>query len=444
MPNKMTLFQALSPAFCCALLVVAGGCSGEAKPNVSGSLESFEKFTTPAEGPTTISPPMGEDPPSEAASSPQGPATPKEFVPGEEHKAFAREWVRVHKQNDTLGAYSLMDWPKFYERAFTGLALADAQKEMFVQELKRKLQAGMGIQRDIAGTVEKGGDFRLLGFREKGEKQFALFRILLPKFREVNYQQVELVRGADGKIRATEISTFRLDPPYSDEIRAMLFDSLTLAGHPDVGTDKRQLLAYIQLRDFVRQNHPREAIALYRRLPNEIQKSRRCAIWYVLACGQTSPELYIAAMDEFQRLFPQDASLPLMQLESATLRRDSAAQEKAIHQLRTVVWDDPFLSAYLAFVLLENGKLEEARREAGSAFDREPTLRVAHWARAAVLAKTQQYDELVQLLDEYARQFSARLDFNDWLALPVFETFRQSNPYHDWKERMAGNRVKAP
>lgn len=423
-----------------AVCLALAGCSGESTPNVAGSLDYFEKPPAASDDSPSESTDLGE--PSDDSSAP--PAAPSPFVPTPEHEKFAADWIRVHKQNDTLGAYSLVDWPRLFDRAFAGATIGNAYKEQFREEIKRSVQGGHGVQRDIAATIERGADFQLLGFRKKGESELAIFRVLSPALQILNYQEVTLERGADGKIRAVEVATFRLDPPYSEDIRAMFADALMLAGRQQAGTDKRVLAASLDLRNLIGQGRSQDAMALYLKLPIDVRKARRCAALFVEACRRTSPDNYVAAIEEFARLFPSDASIPLLKLEQAILQRNFPAQREAIQRVREAIWDDPYLGVLLTFSFLEDNDLEKAKDESAAVLAREPSLRSAHWARAAVLAKENRFDELVRVLDDYAMQFSPKLDFSDWLVLPSFESFRASKEYRDWKDRQSKSGLRLP
>ena len=120
--------------------------------------------------------------------------------------------------------------------------------------------------------------------------------------------------------------------------------------------------------------------------------------------------LYLAAMTDLGKTFPNDPSVELTAIDAYILRKEHEKALAAIDRLDKRVGGDPYLKSIKAGVLFDQGKHEEAARFAQSAVDAEPTLRDAHNVRLDIANAQKKYGDMARFLVEYQAVFHERLE----------------------------------
>ena len=133
-----------------------------------------------------------------------------------------------------------------------------------------------------------------------------------------------------------------------------------LAKENDHDADLAKNLGKIQeISDAIRQNNPRQAIAVYDALPQSIKGEKVPLLARLMAAQSLDDDAeYRKAMDDFRRYFPEDPCLDLINIDHYFLTKQFDKELAAIDHIETVVGGDPYLNVLRANVYFAQGKID--------------------------------------------------------------------------------------
>jgi tetratricopeptide (TPR) repeat protein len=183
-----------------------------------------------------------------------------------------------------------------------------------------------------------------------------------------------------------------------------------------------------------------EALAVIDGLPKNIHDTRMVQMARLRVADQLSEDAYKQALDDLAKLFPNDPSVALVDVDGAFLRGDFAKALEDIDTIDASTGGDPFQDAIRAEVLLKRkapGDVEKASDSAERAIKTEPTLAKGWWSRLDVAVARKQYPLAIETMDHLRKHFDAKLDDAALRTLPEYADFLASAEYAAW--RTAGN-----
>ena len=175
-----------------------------------------------------------------------------------------------------------------------------------------------------------------------------------------------------------------------------------------------------------------EALALIDSLPKQVHDSRMVQMSRLHVADQISLDAYKQALDELSKLFPNDPSVALVDVDGAFLRHDYTKALADIDTIDTAIGGDPFQDAIRASVYLqrdEPGDYDKAAAAVEHAIKTEPTLAKGWLSRVDVSVRRKDYKLAVETMQHLRDAFGIKLDENKLREDPHYAEFLTSDEY---------------
>ena len=332
---------------------------------------------------------------SARAADPGRPATEAEAA------KFASELQSALQSQQGLG--SLVDGERIVERAGADLDLPLAQARGAAQGFSKKFSDA--LQR----SLQRGGTYKLMANRLVGQERRVKFRLLDPEG-AFNYNDyVVVTRGKKSAAEdihvlvageAISMTLRRVFLPLAAENKRGLIERLT--------TKERGFLEQLPLLKQMSQweANPKGALAAYASLPEPLKLDKNCLLMRTQAARILNDDaVYIQAMEDFRRAFPNDVAQLIMSLDYLYLKKRYQELLDQVTTLERVSGPDAHLNVIRAGVQYELADVPAAREELRSALQREPDLAEAVTLAIALdLAANDEAGALLKIRDAQQRQ----------------------------------------
>ena len=389
---------------------------------VSGCQQTEKKAAAPAAA-------------AKASMIPRTPAAAPAPIPAsvpsdDEAKQYGQSYIEALTKPNVPRAAQMIDWDALFERATEGDVATERWRRGFIEGAK---SSGSSLVDTLSKIIANGGDITMLGVRTAGGEKRVILRLLLPEG-TLNYHEMVLVKDKTGFVRARDFYVYTSGEYFSDTIQRLYL--LAAASDPNVlerlsgkkNAFVEALPDYKNMMQKVRDGDGKGAIAIYKRLPQDLRKQKSVMIAYVSAASKVGDDVaYGAAMDEMRAAFPNDPGLDLMSIDSFLLKEKYDETLAAIDRVDKAVGGDPYLDVLRANVNLQRGDVEKAQTFAVRACDREPLLLGGWWSRVSVSLARKDFKETARLLAHIRDEMGVELA--DLKTVPEYAEFVQSDAY---------------
>lgn len=291
--------------------------------------------------------------------------------------------------------------------------------------------------RILCGWNNGAAGYRMIHVRDEGGELRVVMRRLARAARTpvviVGYDELQLTRSADHKLRIRDVYSYT----QGDWLSSLLASSIdAMSDEGGGGLDAAHTLRHS--RELQKDGKFTEALAAIDSLPPSVRNSRLVEGARVRIADQISQDQYKQALDEVGRLFPNDPSIALLEVDGAFLRGDYDAALKNIDILDKAIGGDPFQDAIRAEVYLKRnqpGDLDRAADSAEAAIKAEPTLAKGWWARLDTAVHRKQYRLAIETIEHLQSAFGATLTDEALHKIPEYAEFLASPEYLDWRNR---------
>ena len=243
----------------------------------------------------------------------------------------------------------------------------------------------------------------------------------------VGYDQLVLEKqGKDVKL--VDIYSYT----QGDFLSNLLVSGMDAMSDQGIGGSMDAATALKKSRELQKDGKFAEALAVVDALPPEVHNSRMVQMARLRIADQLSQDAYKQALDELAKLFPNDPSVALVDVDGAFLRGDFTKALADIDTIDNAVGGDPFQDAIRASVYISRnqpGDYDKAAAAAEKAITTEPTLAKGWWARLDVAVKRKQYKLAVETMQHLHDDFGAKLDPDALAKLPDYTDFLASDEY---------------
>lgn len=266
----------------------------------------------------------------------------------------------------------LLDGDVFVDRSLGDLDLPLKMTRPVAQELSQQ------IDQSLEELLKGGGSYRCLANRVVEGERRVKFR-LLQAGGGFNYHDYVVVKR-EGKVRAVDVHLLLLAEPMSRSVRRAV---LPLAVDANQGVLARLNPAensYCKhldtIRKMIKGRDPREVLAAYRQLPDDLKDDKNLLMMRLQAASTAveGDEPFLAAMNDYQRVFPDDPSAQIVSIDYSFLKKRYAEALDAIRSLEQSVGPDPHLAVLRATAFMDLGQPDRARAEVEHALLEEPDL----------------------------------------------------------------------
>jgi tetratricopeptide (TPR) repeat protein len=353
-------------------------------------------------------------------------------------KAFGEKLETAVAAGDTAEVNRLLRINDLIERSVGDLGLTASEKKSLLAGAAR---AGGQFADLFIKVVKEGGSYSVLRVRTADGRPRVLLRLIHGEG-AVNYHEFTLVRYPDQQIAAEDIYIYVSGEPLTQTFRRIVLGFLAelnkgavvrLTGEEQVLT--KHMGDITQMTAMVRNGQNKEALAVFRKLPAEIQKNKVFQIMAVQAAGGTGDENdYLTEMERFRKNHPHDAAGDIVSIDYYLLKKNYDEMFKAIDRLDKSLGGDPYLDAMRAGGLIEAGRLKEARAAAEKAIEGAPKLPQAYWMRTTVAAKEKDHADTLACLKALVENAEPALDpgnlpaderFAEFVKTPQFDEFKK-------------------
>lgn len=366
----------------------------------------------------------------------------EEPLPDKAYLAFADTLSHAMENGQSYYFAKCLNEDEMIERAIGTMELQLSDK----QELKTGIKKKISLLGDkIAQQIGVDGLFPFLRMEKDSDGVRLLFALHSPS--GLNYYDM-VVRPLNGKPAICDVYMYASGDMFSSTLREILLTMIKESGKKDLisrimGSKEMDEKNYEHLQTMKlamqasKEGNLEQAKSLYASIPDELKKKKFFALMNVMMSANDSSEVYMAAIDNYKNLFPDDASVDLISLDGYFLKNDNKSLQEAVDRLDKKV-HDPYLDLYRANSLFNVGE----NQQAVNYFNRliknyKGTMRDNYFSAAALYSLLNKRDSAVWALSSWAKDKKADKkkvaeDFSDWSINPRFSSFIDSKEFRNF------------
>lgn len=269
--------------------------------------------------------------------------------------------------------------------------VARAAGEKSNKGLKDGIKTGLqkqNLSRQIFNSLGDDGSYEFVKNYQKDGAQHIIFRL----FGEggINYHDFTLAKYGD-KIKARDIYIFLSGENLSKTMGGIVTAMMSASDKNKISL-KEQSQTLPQIRMLVQQKNYEEAKRLFDALPPDMRKEKGFQLMNVQIGSAMDKDSYTQAMNEFENLYGNDATVQLALFDNYFFRGEYDRLLKVLDGLDKTV-QDPLLDYYRALVYTKKGdeaqaiKYLEALQKAKPGFQPGALELLAHYMEANDIEK---------------------------------------------------------
>jgi tetratricopeptide (TPR) repeat protein len=113
-------------------------------------------------------------------------------------------------------------------------------------------------------------------------------------------------------------------------------------------TEARWLKEVPAIRQLINTGKNREALDIYNRMSDKIKNIRMFQIIHIEICSGLTDEEYDKAIKDYEKLYPNEPNMHLLQIDEYTVRKDYPKALNAVNELDKMIDKDPLLDYHRA------------------------------------------------------------------------------------------------
>ena len=331
------------------------------------------------------------------------------------------------------------------------------QDHLNLEELVARALRGIPVDAEISAGLLKGvseegnlpnaivramgdkGSYLPLWVRTGKGRTRALLRLVTSEG-ALNYHELLLVKDAQGRVEVTDLYVFVSGELMSQTLRRGALNILASQKQSIVSRLVEGDQNYLKHIDTIGALHRatlsgnyQQVLDLYAKLPAKIQADKSLSIARIQASLHVDEKLYLAALDEFAKLFPNDPAGDLMLIDATFLRKDYDKCLASVDSLNKRLGGDPYLNSFRANMALVQGKIDEAKKYFEAAVAGAPQVVQPYFALVEISMTQKDFAETARLMTVLESERGIRFA-DDLSDTPVFAEFSKSPEYATWQE----------
>lgn len=368
-------------------------------------------------------------PPVDVASSTNS----KSNISDEEANTFATHWIGALERQDSRAGSQLIAWRYIVGQSLATFNISDKEKTAITDGFMTSTSQLVG---EIANVSKRGGDYRFVHVLRRGGAPYVLFRINDPEL-GFNYHQLRL-RKVNGKVEADQFFTAVTGEEMSETLRNLLapsVESMSVLGKLS-GAQKtalENLKMQKNMKAAIERGQPTAALQIYQEMPDEVKKSKMSMLHRITATPVEDEEAYATAINEFLELFPDDASVGMVTLDSAVIKNDPELLLQGYDALQKWTGGDPFLSLMVAANLAIMGRKEKAKELVSSIDVDSLGMSDGHDYRLTVALEIGDHAEVLKQLRILKDEYGYAIE--DLRGVEGYEDFVNSEEFKQWSNQ---------
>lgn len=242
-----------------------------------------------------------------------------------------------------------------------------------------------------------------------------------------NYARLELDKR-DGRVRVADLYYATTGERASETMRHLI-DAMFAKGNAVAIGEKLKRIV-----DAHRDGDLAEVRAVLASLPADVRATKAVMIRRLQLVAPDDPE-YLAALEAFEKAFPNDPGLLIHQIDHALLRKDFDGAVARIAALDAVVGGDPYLDAMRAAIQSDAGNHAEAIAGAKRATVADPTLMSAWMILGKAQVAGKDFTGALATLEVLRDRFDTPTDADTLRSDPRYAALADSAEYAAWSKR---------
>jgi len=371
--------------------------------------------------------------------------TPSALVPSEkECEEFARklESELANRQTTLLG--KSLDADDLLDRSLKDLPGNDAFKEGVRAGIKKRFPD------NILSSLEQGVEsYKFLRVRRINDQPEILFR-LLTTGGGLNYLRFVPARCPRRGIKLVDIHVLITGEYLSQTFRRLFMVALAQQEKTWIERlvgDQQDLVKHmdkaVQMATLNRQGQQAKALEVYRTLPATLQKEKVFLLQRMAAAGAVDEKDYAAAIELWQKTFPNDPSLELILIDGYAMKQQYQKVVETVDHLGETLGGDPYLDVLAGnqhYLLKDPVRATERARRAIQA---EPTLAAAYDLLLTLSLDAKNFAEIVRLAEEFERTFGVSM-YQSIQGEAAYAEFLKSQEGQNWSKAQRAATLASP
>ncbi|HWE37510.1 MAG TPA: hypothetical protein VG406_13150 [Isosphaeraceae bacterium] len=360
-------------------------------------------------------------------------------VTEEDAKTFGADLEKAAREGGPA-VNRLINWDALVDRSTGGLGVAEKLRTSFKSGILQSVGKPSSLGAKLAENVANGGSYALLHVHEVDGRRRAMFRMIDPQG-VVGYQDYDLARGADGKVRAADIFVVTSGESLAATFRRVF---IPLAAHESRGllerltgaeSDLVKNLSKIEaMTNALNGGQYSRALDAFDQLPPALKKEKAWEILRIQAAQKLGDDAkYAAAIDDFRANHPDDPAADLQSIDSYIIKKQYEKAIEGIDRLDKAVGGDPYLDTMRGNVYLISEKPEEARKAGERAIAEEADLVQGYAVVVAATLRTKEYDATLDALRKMRKQFG-RVNIDAFSGMQGYDEFAKSPQFEEFRK----------
>ncbi|MCM2370100.1 hypothetical protein [Aporhodopirellula aestuarii] len=352
------------------------------------------------------------------------------MVTQDEAIAFADKWAEAIRLGDAAQVRQLLDFQTIFIRSLEGVI---DDEEFRAGYLKGADGAADNFVRTTSPYVGRPGGYELVRVVYRDGQAHAVFRLFDDQGR-LNYHDLRLVRERDA-VLADELFIAATGEAFSDTLRVVVSTAVS-SQNSFVGrlsgqavAEMKRLENQVAISRAIQLGNNDEALRLYNALPEDMKKFKTVMLYRIAATPVEDEAAYLKAVEEYVAEYPEDASVGLISMDVAVMRKDPEMLVTAHHAMTSWTGGDPFLDLMIGANLANLGEIEAGEKMVEGIDVDASELLEAQDFRATISLAANDHDETLLRLRVMRDRFG--LEFADLSTAEGFEEFVQSPQYQE-------------
>lgn len=319
----------------------------------------------------------------------------------------------------------------------------DEFRESFLKDVESRNSLGA----KIIQTVRSGGSYEFLQFRKNENTMAAVFRMLLPGGKGVNYHEYSLAKTKSGSVVASDIYVYLSGEKLSQTIRRNLVSAIGSQETENevrfTGTDlllSQNVATIKSLNEALAQKDANNAREQILKLPKELRTDK--AIQTLTLNTYQNSNAFVTVLDGVRKACPQDVFMDMIAIDVLVRQKKFGDAITAIERISKRVGGDPYLKILHGRMLLNQGDQQAGRQMIKEAVSEDEGILSGYWNLVSFALNDKDHEETLRLLKKIHLQF--KIKFKDLNAIPSYKEFVKSPEYKQWKQYLEASEVAAP
>ena len=351
-----------------------------------------------------------------------------------ECREFAEIMSAAAKEDDEVKMRTLFRMDDIVQRSISDLGISQDSRESIIKGVRGSL-ATNDLTSQILAAKNTGGELKFLRIRTVNGQPRALFRFN-QGFKGVGYLELVVARYPDGELGVEDVYVYATGEMLTQRLRQSVMPMI--ATNQELlnrlrGRDKEMLEHAKTIRDMKTKTQSGDhegAEREYLKLPDSLQNDKSVILIHMTSAKGLGDEKYLAAMEKYENLFPNDASVDFLSIDFYILKKQFDKALFRIDRLDKAIEGDPYLNVLRAKALSENNQFAKAAKAAEAAILAEPESQNGYWSRLSISLKAKMFTDTLTWLQKITETFE--FEFADLTKLDDYSEFVESPQYAEW------------